>query len=526
MSILTIHEKLLDHLVKLRKNDPRLYFMPRKINNRNRLQQGYWFLGNDDYVYVDLWNGTDWKEKVNCIGFVVLPDGRHYLELSAQGCPEVVPFLEKIVAAEPGFDRPGEKYKWYKYFSGDKYLRDFDQAIRQFKPKVDHLIDQEQPPVIRKITSAEFDRYGERVIALRNGQLQYQKTHKITRLSWNTHNWQYPSGWLGKSRDKTTHEGKYGFGYEEWLFDRSKLIGGYHYGFVKGLESKVDRHASKTYELHLYTQNSFRNYYYVGCIRQAEGVSHATSEDIYAQYKAQGWLEEMAGAVQRVEADVKAFRKVNPKLFVNVRFRLADLDLPEELVEIGEQDDNITIDRFKLLGYRGGIVPMLNPELPEDAGSDGTSPENSGHAGNWKNTGRRKRTFKMEQEYDPDHDQMQNAIVEFLRENPAYGYARVDIETSRVDIKALTHGGNWHYFEIKTASPKRNIRDAIGQVMEYAYYPSRERAKQLIIVGDSAPENETIRYLTYLRDRFELPVTYRYFDWDELKLSADFPVVE
>lgn len=512
MSILKIHGKLLDQLVKLRKSDPGLYFMPRKINNRNRLQQGYWFLGNDDYVYVDLWNGSDWKEKVNCIGFVVLPDGRNYLELSAQGCPEVVPFLEKIAAAEPGFVRPGDKYKWFKHFPDHKYLKNFDYVIQTFKPKVDRLITRERPPVITQITPAEFERYGQRVIALRNGQIDYGKTHKITRLSWNSNNWQFPSGWLGKSRDQNTHEGKYGFGYEEWLFDRSKLIGGYHYGFVKGLESVVARHAGKRYELHFYSQNSLRQYYYVGHILDAEGIDHITSSAIYQLYGEKGWLKEMADALERVEGDVTAFRKVDPKLFVNVRFRLEDILLPDELTEIDETDDNITTDRFKLLAYRGGFNPSLNPELPED----------TGHAGNWKNTGRRSRTFKGEQVYDPYHDRMQNAIVELLRQDPSYGYKKVDIETSRVDVKAVTHAGEWHYFEIKTDSPKRSIRHAIGQVMEYAYYPGLERAKILYVVGDREPEADSVVYLAYLRERFGLPVWYRYFDWDTMLLSEPY----
>lgn len=510
-SIAKIHEQLLDHLLKLRKTEPNLFFTPRKRDNKGRLSKSYWFLGNDYYAFVNLWYGGDWKERVSCIGFVVLPDGTNYIELSGQGAPEVVPFLEKVVKAEGSFDRPGMKNKWFKYYSSNKYIDNFDDFIHRFKPKVDRLIDQENPPVIRKITASEFNQYGGRVVALRQQQLEYQKTHKITRLSWNTNNWQYPSGWQGKSPSKNTHEGKYGFGYEEWLFDRSKLIKGFHYGFVKGLETKTDLHAGKTYELYLYSQNSLRKYYYVGCIRKAEGVSHEISEAIYEEYANNGWLDGMAASLESVKADVAAFRKVDPKLFVNVRFKLADLDLPDELIEMSEFDDNITIDRFKLLGYRGEIVPVMNSELPED----------TGHEGNWKNTGRRRRTFNIDQEFDPYHDLMQNAIVKFLRDNPDYGYTKVDIETSRVDIKALTHDSDWHYFEIKTASPKRNIRDALGQVMEYAYYPGKERAKQLIIVGDRKPEPDALNYLSYLRERFEIPVTYRYFDWDTLTLSKD-----
>jgi hypothetical protein len=512
-SIAKIHEKLLDRLIRLRKKNPGLYFSPRKRNNSDRLNRGYWFLGNDHYVYLNLWNGGDWKEKVNCIGFVVLDDGQNYIELSAQGCHEVVPFLEKITGVEPGFEKLANKYKWFKYFPDKDYLKNFDYFLEHFKPKVDRLIDAEKPPVITKVTALEFEKYGMDVIRRRRRQVEYGRTNKITRLSWNTNNWQYPSGWLGKSRNLDTHEGRCGFGYEEWLFDRSKLVDGYHYGFIRGFQSKINRHAGKVYNVHLYAQNNMGQYFYVGCIRDAEGISRQDSVALYQYYRERGWLNEMASSLKQVEADVTVFNQTDPELFFNVRFKLSDIEQDNDLEEIAETDDNITTDRFKLLDYRGYIDFDLTP-ISEDEDTDD---------GNFKNTGQRKRTFNGEQVYDPYHDWMQNAIVAHLRSNVKYGYKRVKIEKGRVDIKAVTHQGEWDYFEIKTDNPKRCIRNAIGQVMEYAYYPGTERAKNIIVVGDREPDENAVNYLVYIRDRFGLPVTYRFFDRETMTLSDDYP---
>lgn len=513
-SIAKIHEKILDHLVKRRKSDPDLFFMPRKINNDGRMDKGYWFLGNEDYVYVSLWSGVDWKERVNCIGFVVLPDRSCYIELSGQGAEETVPFLEKVAELESGIDRPGVKYKWFKMFPGkdnDQYLEHFEYYIKKFKPKVDKLLDSEKPPVIHKVTPEEFQKYGMKVIALRNKQIVFAKTNKITRLSWNTNNWQYPSGWLGKSDDINTHEGKYGFGYEEWLFDRSRLINGFHYGFIRGFQSKKEKHAKKAYNVHLYTQNDLRQYFYIGCISNCEGITKAESTATFKFYKENGWINEMAITLERVEADVAEFNRSKPDLFFNVRFRLSDIIQDKEPEELAYDDDNVTTDRFKLLGYRGEVVPAMIPIEPDEEDE-----------GKFKNTEKRKRTFNMDQEYDPYHDRMQNAIVAHLRADEKYDYKHVYIEKSRVDIKAVKHDGNWDYFEIKTDSPKRSIRNAIGQVMEYAYYPGVERAQNIIVVGDREPDGDSIVYLDYLRNRFDIPITYRFFDWDRLVLSDDF----
>jgi len=511
-SIYKIHQQLLKRLIIGRETDSKLFFVPRKNNNSNRLSRGYWFLGNDSYVFLRLWEGMDWKERTGCIGFVVLNDGRCWIELSAQGCPEVIPFFEKLIKEETGFTKAENKNKWYKYFNGNEYLDHFKYFISFFKPKVDKLIDTEHPPHIAKLTFDEFDKYGNKVILLYNKRKSYTKTHKITRLSWNDNNWRYPSGWEGKSKDLGTHEGKYGFGFEEWLFDYSKMIDGYKYGFIRGFESKKEIHASKIYELQLYTQNSFRNYYHVGFIKRIEGIGHSKSVEVYKQYEKKGWLNDMFSAVKTVNAKKEGFTAVTPEMFFNVRFKSSDVHLLSELIEIANVDDVITTDRFKLLGFVGNLEAVENVFLEE--GKD--------HEGNLKNTDRIKRTFKPEQEFDPYHNYLQNALTVLLREDKGYGYSKVDIEKSRVDVKAFTPEGECHYFEIKTAGAKQNVREALGQVMEYAYYPNSEMAKKLYVVGDEVPDEKLMAYLIYLRERFNIPVFYRHFDPEANLLSIEY----
>ena len=95
--ITRIHEKILDHLIRLQKTDTELFFVPRKINNQQRLDKGYWFIGNEYYLHLSFWNGMDWKEKIHNIGFVVLNNGNSYIEISAQDFQTKAQFLQKIV---------------------------------------------------------------------------------------------------------------------------------------------------------------------------------------------------------------------------------------------------------------------------------------------------------------------------------------------------------------------------------------------------------------------------------------------
>ena len=63
---------------------------------------------------------------------------------------------------------------------------------------------------------------------------------------------------------------------------------------------------------------------------------------------------------------------------------------------------------------------------------------------------------------------------------------------------------------------------AIGQLMEYAYYPSKERASRLIVISDQEPDIDLRNYLKSIRLKFKLPIYYRYFLLDTEYLSPEY----
>jgi hypothetical protein len=78
-----------------------------------------------------------------------------------------------------------------------------------------------------------------------------------------------------------------------------------------------------------------------------------------------------------------------------------------------------------------------------------------------------------------------------------------------VDV-AVRHGGNMIFFEIKTAPyAKSALREAVGQILEYGYWPNADRAKELVVVAEAKPTKETKQYLDNLRRRFGLRLSYR-----------------
>lgn len=514
--IATIHENVLDYFLKVRERIPQFYFVPRKINNKSRLDDGYWFIGNEQYLHISFWDGTDWKEKINNIGFVIHSDKTSKIEFSAQDSSEKAGFLKKVANKLGGFYKDASKDKWYRDLEGKEYLKLLDNFIKRDKPVIDRMLQEDKPFDILPLDLKFEEKYILPVISRREHQIEYGVQHKVTRITWNTEKWQRPSGSQGKSGDQNSYEAYAGFGYEEWLLDKTTIIDGYHYAFLQALNIQSKKHVGNLYDVTLFTGNNLGKKYEVGTLRNIECISESQSSAAYHQYVARGWVTKMENDLLKVNASVEKFRVPLPKRFFNIRFRFREAYIHEELLVISDEDVNITTNHFKLLPKRTANIRMDQVEV--DLGD--TDGDNWG-AGNHKNTAMRSRTFNPECEYDPYHDRMQNFLFELLKAGHE-GYNNVKIEKGRVDIKAKNSDGKWHYFEIKTDGPKLSFRKALGQVMEYAYFPSNERAARLIVVGDEEPDAETTAYFQYIRNKFSVPVYYRALKIEAETLSDEF----
>jgi hypothetical protein len=506
--VVRIHEKVLDYLIKKRAVDSKLFFVPRKINNQGRLDKGYWFLGNEFYVHISFWEGTDWKEKIHNIGFVILDDKTSYVELSAQDSEEKAKFLEKVSKKLGGFYKHESKAKWYKKYDGTNYIKNLEHFLSSDKLQIDEFLKVNQPLGINLIDDKNYFSYANNIITRRNEQIEYGKTNKVIRICWSTEEWKFPSGSKGKSNSKDSYEHIYGFGHEEWLFDKSKIINGFHYGFLEPLNVTSGKHENKIYNISLYTVNNLNERFFVGEIKNVDCITRQESIDIYKIYEEKGWLQEMKSQVEYVGGTWESSIATSPEIFFNIKFSFKNIIKPDELEKISDEDINLTTYRFKLLPKKTDFIIEIIQE------------EEELFEGNMKSTSVRKKVFNSESSFDPYHDKMQNAIFDLLKNEDIYDL--VKIERDRVDIKARTKESAWHFFELKTDNPKLSIRKAIGQIMEYAYYPSVLKAEKLIIVSDEEPDNDTQSYLNFIRSKFKIPIFYRAFDLLRNEMTNDF----
>jgi len=95
-----------------------------------------------------------------------------------------------------------------------------------------------------------------------------------------------------------------------------------------------------------------------------------------------------------------------------------------------------------------------------------------------------------------------------------FGKDSVKRETRCVDI-TVNIGKRKMLIEIKTdVVAKRAIREALGQILEYAYFPLESRDQiqtevtELFIVAPGAANDEISAYLSLLSNKFHIPIRY------------------
>jgi hypothetical protein len=111
------------------------------------------------------------------------------------------------------------------------------------------------------------------------------------------------------------------------------------------------------------------------------------------------------------------------------------------------------------------------------------------------------------------HDQMQQSLYNSLV--AAHGLDKVGCELATssgrpADIIVSLPDG-YELFEIKTAlAPRDCIREVLGQLLEYAYWPGSPDFNALWIVGPSPIDSQAQEHLDGLRERFGIPAGYRH----------------
>tara|TARA_R110000850_G_scaffold50499_6_gene123860 strand:+ start:959 stop:2143 length:1185 start_codon:yes stop_codon:yes gene_type:complete len=338
------------------------------------------------------------------------------------------------------------------------------------------------------------------------------KLDKVARICFNKEGWIKPSGPIGKSKDPKTHEARNGFGHEEWLLDFSKLIDGYHYGFLEPFYKHPKTYVGKVFNVHLITIDSqTKTRYWVGEVRDLEVITIEENKKVKKEYQNRGWYKEMEEQLAELGLDSSLIGEwTDNEWLFNVKFK-PELFLNDKLVEVDPNDKAISSTRYTLLNLNKLPDALEKEEVQNLFGP----PQKSDPKPNFILSSIRTSGPRIT-EIPHLHYKITEALFQFLKNlGFTVEYERISPGGGKIDMIGWKDG-KAIFFEIKTfPSAKACIREALGQLLEYSLYPAKNRANKLVIVSQNKSNALDQKYIRHLSKTLGLKLEYWGFDYEK-----------
>lgn len=179
--------------------------------------------------------------------------------------------------------------------------------------------------------------------------------------------------------------------------------------------------------------------------------------------------------------------KLQPSIRIDYESVLTDLDRLLELYRFTEGGGNSQAVSVPIqVEFRPGFKPKASSAIATQVRKQ------------WKMTLRHNKLQKVLYAQLASRFGAENVRAEFSN----VGRTSVDVVVRR--------GRAYWFYEIKTTESAREcLREALGQVLEYAFWPPGARVvNRLVVVGEAVMDDECKKYLRLLKERFSLPVEY------------------
>lgn len=191
-NISIIHERVYIHLTETL-NDQKLRFTLRERNRADRIEKGYWFSGNDNYLVFSFWSGKDWRNKTPNIYFSITKEGDCKLEFISYDEINKINFFSNVAEAlgmqQKTRAKSGDAFEhWVKNYKGNDYILALDDFLKRDKKIIDAFILSGQlGHLFEPISEEEFKKNKKRIDAQRKKikkekdfQTDYEEVKSIT----------------------------------------------------------------------------------------------------------------------------------------------------------------------------------------------------------------------------------------------------------------------------------------------------------------------------------------------------------
>jgi predicted ATPase len=146
VNIKEFHSQAYHFLNGLREQQSDLRYTYRKSNYGGRLEDGYWFYGNDDYFCISFWSGMDWKNRTPNISFFFLSNGEAQMQINVSDSDKKREFVEQYLVQQLELSHDDRRFiKRYgiEEYAGEEFLDLFingHNGQQSDKSKIDEII--------------------------------------------------------------------------------------------------------------------------------------------------------------------------------------------------------------------------------------------------------------------------------------------------------------------------------------------------------------------------------------------------
>lgn len=188
--VLEISKKVYNYLLELHKKNPSIKFKPR-INNK--LEKGYYFLGNDNYMCIVFHTGVCWVTKTPNIYFEISRNKcsiRLRADINDQGKINLINKVREELENNTNIDFENNENKnrisYVYHYPNEKeldYIKWLEDYINVKKPIIDRVVESLQPNKIHNITDEEYKKYIDTVNKFVNKSVSASSTSSIEKYT-------------------------------------------------------------------------------------------------------------------------------------------------------------------------------------------------------------------------------------------------------------------------------------------------------------------------------------------------------
>jgi hypothetical protein len=168
------HDRILNEALKWKEAHPTFRFNLRTddVRDERRLEEGYWFTGNDNYLFFAPFKPNDPNNKTRSIGFVLLfkkgePE-RSKIEIVFGGLRDAsLKDMHRRMATQLGLARNGNSDKYSRPYDESDPISALHQFLERDYPRMSQMIEESGKTDSMIISKAKFEEVLRNTLALR-----------------------------------------------------------------------------------------------------------------------------------------------------------------------------------------------------------------------------------------------------------------------------------------------------------------------------------------------------------------------